>query len=771
MKDNWFIGKHLQGMPSTGTSPESSLLTLVGLWDYRTVGRAGQRRETLGRTVRMQVAIVGAGRVAHEHVQISKAYPGARITAVADVDSARAAAFAARYGIEASFPSATEMLRRTTPAVVHVLTPPASQVSVTREVLEAGCHALVETPLAPTQAEAAALFQIADARGLRLCPVHRHVFAPCMQRAVALIGKGAIGRVTSVEAYRGLNAAAAAFREYPVPNALPWLYELPGGVFQRFLPDELAVLLEHTGPPRTITSMHRSHGRLPQGLSDEIRIEVDGEHATGTVTLACTAGPDRQFLRIHGTTGTIDVDLDAATTRVRPASAVPTRVTEERPQMPQTATGPIARIRHLFANPRPAGAMALTHAFYAAIEHGGPSPVLRERALAVAGAVDAVSTSLPRQALRHEPLRSQRSFSAGATRVLVTGGTGFLGSAVVARLVRDGYAVRVLARKLARVEHSHALGAEVFWGDVADITSFGEAMQGVDVVLHLAAGTSGSEQDSELATRLGTHNLLELCRRTRPHRLIYVSSCSIYGTADCAPHTRITESSPLEARPALRGNYAASKLEADIAVTAFMRAGVVPTTVLRPGTIYGPGTEAYTPLIGLAAGPVRLVIGDGSFVLPFVYVDNLVDAISLSMTKAEAVGEVFNVVDPEPLTKRAFVDGAIRPIEHGARVLYVPYALLYGATWVQERIFSLLKRRPVLTCYRLASSQRSVLYDSRRIEARLGWRALVPAEAAMRRLVEWASAKRSADAARESSPPPWSSPRPASEVTLIRSVV
>lgn len=727
--------------------------------------------ETLGRTVRMQVAIVGAGRVAHEHVRFSRAYPGARITAIADIDSARAAAFAARHGIEASFSSTAEMLRRTKPSVVHVLTPPTSHLPVAREVLEAGCHALVETPLTLSQADAAALYETADARGVLLCPLHRHLFAPCLRRAAALIHDGTIGRVVSVEAYRGLDAGAAAFREYPAPNTLPWLYELPGGVFQDALPDALSVLLERIGTPRTITSIHRSHGRLPQGLSDEIRISIDGEQAAGIVTVSCAASSDRSFLRIHGTTGTIDVDLDGDTATVRPVVSTPATASDEYPSMAQTAISPSARIRHLFANPRHAGAMMLTHAFYSAVERGGPPPISRDHALAVTGTTDAVSASLPRQPLKHDRLRPRAASPPGAARVLVTGGTGFLGSALVARLVRDGYAVRVLARKLARVEPSLAMGAEVFWGDVADMASFGEAMEGMDIVLHLAAGTSGAEHDSETGTLRGTHNLLELCRRLRPSRLVYISSCSIYGTADCAPHTRITESSPLESRPALRGSYAASKLEAENAVAAFMRDGVVPTTVLRPGTIYGPGAEAYTPLIGFSAGPIRLVIGDGSFVLPFVFVDNLVDAIILSMTKADAAGEIFNVVDPEPLTKRAFVDGAIRMISRDARVVYVPYTLLYCVTWVQERLFELMKRRPILTCYRLSSSQRSVVYDSSRIATRLGWRASVPAATAMGRLVEWAIARRSAETARESSSPPWSSPRTASEVTLIRSVV
>jgi hypothetical protein len=77
----------------------------------------------------------------------------------------------------------------------------------------------------------------------------------------------------------------------------------------------------------------------------------------------------------------------------------------------------------------------------------------------------------------------------------------------------------------------------------------------------------------------------------------------------------------------------------------------------------------------------------------------------------------------------------IRRTQTGARVVYFPYALLYSITWLQERVFGLMKRRPVLSCYRLTSSQKSVRYDSSRIADRLGWKPNVSVADAMERLV------------------------------------
>jgi nucleoside-diphosphate-sugar epimerase len=367
------------------------------------------------------------------------------------------------------------------------------------------------------------------------------------------------------------------------------------------------------------------------------------------------------------------------------------------------------------------GMMALIHRFYDAVRTGSPSPVPRERGLEVVETMDAIFEQLKIQPLRHDRINTPRAVDPGKRRVLVTGGTGFVGRRLVSRLLAEGHAVRVLARKLADVSEITAAGAEVFWGDVGDLKSFDEAVAGCHAIVHLAAGTSGSEADSRTATLDGTSNLLELCRRHRPQKLVYVSSCSVYGIADCRSGALVSETSPLERHPERRGAYSASKQGAEHEVAEFMRSGTVRTVILRPGTIYGPGGELYTPMMGFAAGSLYLVIGPGRFVLPLVYVDNVVDAIVRSMDRPEADGEVFNVVDAERLTKREYMNRVIRRIDPGARVVYLPYSLLYAATWLQELLFGMMKRRPVLTRYRLTCSQKKIVYDGAKIAARLGW--------------------------------------------------
>jgi nucleoside-diphosphate-sugar epimerase len=116
-------------------------------------------------------------------------------------------------------------------------------------------------------------------------------------------------------------------------------------------------------------------------------------------------------------------------------------------------------------------------------------------------------------------------------------------------------------------------------------------------------------------------------------------------------------------------------------------------------------------------------------------VDNVVDAIVQCAIRKEADGEIFNLVDPEKVSKREYMTRVIRSVDPKARVMYFPYSLLYGITWFQEIVFGLMGRAPVLTRYRLTSSQKSIVYDGGKIANRLGWKPPVPLHEALDRLV------------------------------------
>lgn len=307
-------------------------------------------------------------------------------------------------------------------------------------------------------------------------------------------------------------------------------------------------------------------------------------------------------------------------------------------------------------------------------------------------------------------------------KVLVTGATGFLGRRIVHQLVEQGFAVCALVRKTSRTQGLHLPGVEFVFGDVTDLGSLQLAFADVDYVIHAAAGTSGSEEQMRRVTIEGTRNIVDLCRRFAVSKLVYISSCSVYGIADCSDDAVLDEQASLEQCPERRGAYSLTKLEAEKLVTDAVEQGDITATVLRPGTIYGPGGENYTPMVGFSLkNKVFVVIDRKGFILPLVYVDNLVDAIVLAMTAENSAGQVYHVVDDGRIDKKTYMDGFIRKLHPSARVVYFPYKLFAGIVAVQEKLFGVLRREPVISRYRLKSSQNPVVYDTAKIKNELGW--------------------------------------------------
>lgn len=692
----------------------------------------------------MKIGIVGCGLNSDYHINFSRAYPGAEIVGVVDRDEKKLRECAERFGIKNTFTNIRELVEKAAPDVVHILTPPKTHLSLAKEAIELKRHVLLEKPMALNFKEAEALFDLAEANGVKLCTMHNHLFDPCMAHADGLVKRGEAGEIINVESYYGLNTMITAFRGYPYPNVIPWIYDLPGGVYQDFLPHPLYVLLEYTGRPREVKVMSRSHGVLPQGMADEIRILVDGERAFGTLTFSFAAKPHLHFIRIYGTRMMAEVDINTMTTVVHPLSSLPKaaqKATYNLTESWQLFTSTVSNVKNFLTGKlRPyQGMKVLIHRYYDSIKNNTTPPVTRTQALMVIETMDEVFRQLDIKRLVFEnyipnplgyPVRHQE-------KVLVTGGTGFLGKRLVELLVSDGYAVRVLARKLSNIDPLKKLGVEVYYGDVADKASLEAAYEGVDVVVHAAAGTSGDKKDCDTATIQGTVNVIELTREKKIKKLIYISSCSVYGVADYKTGQLVTEDASLERFPEKRGNYSASKQQAEALVTEAVKDGL-PAVVLRPGTIYGPGGDVYTPMMGFSvANKLFVVLGNGKFELPFVFVDNLVYAIVKSIRSESAAGRTYNVVDSERINKRQYMKKLMKKLYPGARTVYLPLPVFYLMVFSQEVLCKIIKRGPFLTRYRVKSSQRSIRYDNSRIIEELGWEQGVSVDEAVSRIIKY----------------------------------
>ena len=216
-------------------------------------------------------------------------------------------------------------------------------------------------------------------------------------------------------------------------------------------------------------------------------------------------------------------------------------------------------------------------------------------------------------------------------RVLLTGGSGFLGSYVAEKLAGEGHVVRALVRPRSdKSVLSKIGGMELAPGAVEEPASLEAALAGVDAVVHVAGIVKARRpEDFFRVNAQGTKNLLDAAlKRGGLKRFVYVSSLAAMGpSADGKPV-------PEDAEPRPVTHYGRSKLEAERAVLA--KAGEIPVTVIRPPMIYGPRDRETLAFYTSVKRGVLPMTGDGSNTLSITYVEDCADAVVRAVTHYDA---------------------------------------------------------------------------------------------------------------------------------------
>jgi nucleoside-diphosphate-sugar epimerase len=319
--------------------------------------------------------------------------------------------------------------------------------------------------------------------------------------------------------------------------------------------------------------------------------------------------------------------------------------------------------------------------------------------------------------------------------ILVTGGSGLVGSHVIEALRARGHAVRALTRAPA-APLVRELGADVVTGDVTDPAAWQRARAGgVQAIVHAAAivqrpGTPYS--DFEAVNVGATQLAVEAARVTRA-RLVHVSSVSVYGgSSDYRPVAeRRTEEYPFR-EIASHDYYARTKRAAEDVVRAATERGDIEGFALRPNVIYGERDRLFTPrLVRAIRAHVVPQIGPGTNHLSCVYAGNVAGAILAALAAPWSGFRAFNVTAdaPPPLTARQFLE-TIAEVG-GMRVRFVrlpiPVARLAIALWSGPR----------LARASLAFITGENPYPIDRAAAELGWAPAVTTRDALARTIRW----------------------------------
>jgi nucleoside-diphosphate-sugar epimerase len=321
---------------------------------------------------------------------------------------------------------------------------------------------------------------------------------------------------------------------------------------------------------------------------------------------------------------------------------------------------------------------------------------------------------------------------------VVTGAAGFVGRALVRRLLADGDEVRavVLPRDPAIPELRALEGADrlaIVEGDVTDAASLDPAFAGATRAFHAAALVHAWAPLARFrAVNVGgTENVARACR-AHGVRLVAISTSDVFGIPDTAGE-RMDEASPV--RP-WNEPYADTKIEAERWLWAFRREHGLALSIIYPGWVYGPGDTAFFPSLARAIDDGFMVFWARDVVLAWVYVENLVDACVLASTHPDAIGEGYLVHDDAagPTFEEACARIA-RAIGKTPPSVHVPYPVAFAAATALQTVWRWLGIRstpPLLTVDVKAFGHRWHL-SSAKIRRDLGWSPRVDTETGMQR--------------------------------------
>lgn len=318
--------------------------------------------------------------------------------------------------------------------------------------------------------------------------------------------------------------------------------------------------------------------------------------------------------------------------------------------------------------------------------------------------------------------------------ILVTGGTGFIGSYFVPLLLEQGHKVRLLVRDEKRAKEQFGEQCEYHVGDVTDKRSLKGCCEKIDVVFHLVA-KSGNElptkENFEIYRSInviGTKNIIEECNNIK--KFIYISSTAAMGLVKDNP---ITEKSKCE--PYLP--YQVTKYEVEELIREKCKNGF-PGIIVRPTKVYGvnEANYSYMTLAKLVKKGVFFKIGKGNNFTSNVYVSDFAQAL-VKLVDNGRIGETYIITSEKSID---FIkSGQVIADELGVdfKVIKVPAWFMICAATVEERIFLLLGKKPIVTKRNILMTIQDRIYDISKAKDQIGYQPMVTMEDGIKKVIDW----------------------------------
>jgi len=313
-------------------------------------------------------------------------------------------------------------------------------------------------------------------------------------------------------------------------------------------------------------------------------------------------------------------------------------------------------------------------------------------------------------------------------KILITGATGFIGRHLTAALSKS-YSVRCLVRKTSDISGLRNFNVDITYGDLLAKDSLLPALDGIDLVYHLAGEVySRRKDDYYKGNVLATRNLLEVCKGKGTQRIIFLSSVGVYKPVTMK--TLLTEES--ECEPITF--YGRTKLDAEGLVKKYN----IPWVIVRAPVTYGPSQPPVLNkfFLDVLNKKKTWIIGDGNNLRSLCFIDNLVNGLLILANKTDVHGKTYILSDSSPYTLKEIIKTVSKVIQQRIQEVHLP-SFLGNISWkiynLMDNVFNLC----FVELYAIKKMQLQEGCDITKAKEEIGYNPAVTLELGIKNTIDW----------------------------------